>query len=155
MVPGYSSETKDLNSYLKEAKKIGYPIIIKAALGGGGKGMRIVNKESDFKELFIQAQRESKNAFGDDKVLIEKYISDGRHIEIQLLGDKFNNLIHLFERECSIQRRHQKVVEEAPSPGVSESTRKKMGQIAVKLAKEVSYYGAGTCLLYTSPSPRD
>ena len=93
MVPGYAGDKKDLKTYLKEAKRIGYPIIIKAALGGGGKGMRIVKKESDFKELLNQAQRESKNAFGDDKILIEKYITDGRHIEIQLLGDKYQNLI--------------------------------------------------------------
>jgi len=144
MVPGYSSETKDLNSYLKEAKKIGYPIIIKAALGGGGKGMRIVNKESDFKELFIQAQRESKNAFGDDKVLIEKYISDSRHIEIQLLGDKFNNLIHLYERECSIQRRFQKIIEESPSPALNDSLRKAMCNSAISIGKLLKYDSLGT-----------
>jgi len=144
MVPGYSSETKDLNSYLKEAKKIGYPIIIKADLGGGGKGMRIVKKESDFKELLNQAQREAKNAFGDDKVLIEKYISDGRHIEIQLLGDKHKNLIHLYERECTIQRRYQKIIEESPSPAINNSIRKAMCDSALSIGKSLNYDSLGT-----------
>ena len=144
MVPGYASDKKDLKTYLKEAKRIGYPIIVKPALGGGGKGIRIVNKESDFKELLSQAQRESKNAFGDDKILIEKYITDGRHIEIQLLGDKYNNLIHLYERECTIQRRYQKIIEESPSPAIDNSTRKAMCDSALSIGKSLNYDSLGT-----------
>ena len=144
MVPGYAGDKKDLKTYLKEAKRIGYPIIIKAALGGGGKGMRIVKKESDFKELLNQAQRESKNAFGDDKILIEKYITDGRHIEIQLLGDKHQNLIHLYERECTIQRRYQKIIEESPSTAINNSIRKAICDSALSIGKSLNYDSLGT-----------
>ena len=144
MIPGYAGDKKDLKTYLKEAKRIGYPVIVKPSLGGGGKGMRIVNKESDFKELLSQAQRESNNAFGDDKIIIEKYITDGRHIEIQLLGDKFNNLIHLYERECSIQRRYQKIIEESPSPAINNSIRKSMCNSALSIGKSLKYDSLGT-----------
>ena len=126
------------------ALEVGYPVLLKAKAGGGGKGMRLVHEESEFESSLRMAKSEAKSAFNNDAVFIERFVQQPRHIEIQVLGDKKGNVVHLFERECSIQRRHQKVVEEAPSPGVSESTRKKMGQIAVKLAKEVSYYGAGT-----------
>ena len=144
MIPGYAGDKKDLKTYLKEAKRIGYPVIVKPSLGGGGKGMRIVNKESDFKELLSQAQRESNNAFGDDKIIIEKYITDGRHIEIQLLGDKFNNLIHLYERECTIQRRYQKIIEESPSPAINNSIRKSMCNSALSIGKSLKYDSLGT-----------
>jgi len=144
MVPGYTGDKKDIETYIKKAKKIGYPIMIKAVLGGGGKGMRVVNKESEFKELLNQAQRESKNAFGDDKILIEKYITNGRHIEIQLLGDKFKNLIHLYERECTIQRRYQKIIEESPSPAIDNSIRKSMCDSALSIGKALNYDSLGT-----------
>ena len=143
LVPGTEGEVSDKEA-LNEAKKIGFPLMIKASAGGGGKGMRLVHEESEFESSLRMAKSEAKSAFNNDAVFIERFVQQPRHIEIQVLGDKKGNVVHLFERECSIQRRHQKVVEEAPSPGVSESTRKKMGQIAVKLAKEVSYYGAGT-----------
>ncbi|MBT3475701.1 acetyl-CoA carboxylase biotin carboxylase subunit [bacterium] len=143
LVPGTDGEVND-NEALGLAKKIGYPLMIKASAGGGGKGMRLVHEESEFENSLKMAKSEAKNAFNNDAVFIERFIQEPRHIEIQILGDKKGNVVHLFERECSIQRRHQKVVEEAPSPGVSEKTRKKMGEIAVKLAKKVSYSGAGT-----------
>ena len=143
LVPGTEGEVKD-DEALDVAKKIGFPLMIKASAGGGGKGMRLVQKESEFESSLRMAKSEAKSAFNNDAIFIEKFIEEPRHIEIQILGDKKGNVIHLFERECSIQRRHQKVVEEAPSPGVSEKTRKKMGAIAVKLAKKVSYHGAGT-----------
>ena len=143
LVPGTDGEVND-DEALDVAKKIGFPLMIKASAGGGGKGMRLVQKESEFESSLRMAKSEAKSAFNNDAIFIEKFIEEPRHIEIQILGDKKGNVIHLFERECSIQRRHQKVVEEAPSPGVSEKTRKKMGAIAVKLAKKVSYHGAGT-----------
>ena len=118
--------------------------MIKASAGGGGKGMRLVHKMSDFENSLKMAKSEAKSAFNNDAVFIERFIQEPRHIEIQVIGDKKGNVVHLFERECSIQRRHQKVVEEAPSPGVSKKTREIMGDIAVKLAKKVSYVGAGT-----------
>jgi acetyl-CoA carboxylase biotin carboxylase subunit len=143
LVPGTAGEVKDSEA-LEIARGIGYPLMIKATAGGGGKGMRLVEKESEFENSLRMAKSEAKSAFNNDAVFIERFIQEPRHIEIQILGDKKGNVVHLFERECSIQRRHQKVVEEAPSPGVSEKTRIKMGEIAVKLAKKVSYSGAGT-----------
>ncbi|MFL2631032.1 MAG: acetyl-CoA carboxylase biotin carboxylase subunit [Thermodesulfobacteriota bacterium] len=143
LVPGTDGEVKDSEA-LGIAKKIGFPLMIKATAGGGGKGMRLVHKESEFENSLQMAKSEARSAFNNDAVFIERFVQEPRHIEIQVLGDKKGNVVHLFERECSIQRRHQKVVEEAPSPGVSEKTRKKMGEIAVNLAKKVSYYGAGT-----------
>ncbi len=143
LVPGTDGEVNN-NEALDVAKKIGFPLMIKATAGGGGKGMRLVQKEEDFESSLRMAKSEAQSAFNNDVVFIEKFIEKPRHIEIQVLGDKKGNVVHLFERECSIQRRHQKVVEEAPSPGVSEKTRQKMGKIAVRLAKKVSYYGAGT-----------
>ena len=143
LVPGTDGEVND-DEALEIAKKIGFPLMIKASAGGGGKGMRLVHKVSEFENSLKMAKSEAKNAFNNDAVFIERFVQEPRHIEIQILGDKKGNVVHLFERECSIQRRHQKVVEEAPSPGVSEKTRKKMGEIAVNLAKKVSYSGAGT-----------
>ncbi len=128
----------------KEAKHIGYPLLIKAASGGGGKGMRIVNKESDLKESIKSAQREAKSGFGDERVFIERYVEKSRHIEIQILGDSHGNIVHLGERECSIQRRHQKIIEESPSPRVSEEIRLAMGNAAIMLAKKIKYQSAGT-----------
>ena len=128
----------------KEAKKIGYPLLIKAAAGGGGKGMRIVESQKDLKESIASAQREAEGGFGDKRVFIERYIAKSRHIEIQILGDSHGNIVHLGERECSIQRRHQKVVEESPSPVVDEELRNKMGAAAIKIASLLKYESAGT-----------
>ena len=131
-------------SKLKEASKIGYPLLIKAAAGGGGKGMRVVPSETSLNESLMAAKREAKAGFNDDRVFFERYIEKSRHIEIQILGDAHGNIVHLGERECSIQRRHQKIIEESPSPRISEDTRKKMGSAAIKLAKKIKYQSAGT-----------
>ena len=136
--------TLPMTSDPKEAKKIGYPLLIKAAAGGGGKGMRIVKTQKDLKESIISAQREAEGGFGDKRVFIERYIAKSRHIEIQILGDSFGNIVHLGERECSIQRRHQKVVEESPSPAVDKELRNKMGAAAIKIASILKYESAGT-----------
>ena len=136
--------TLPMTSKPNEAKKIGYPLLIKAAAGGGGKGMRIVDKEKDLKESIISAQREAKSGFNDERIFIERYVEKSRHIEIQILGDSFGNIVHLGERECSIQRRHQKIIEESPSPRISDEVRKNMGDAAVKLAKQIKYESAGT-----------
>lgn len=126
------------------AKKVGYPIIIKATAGGGGKGMRIVRKEAELESMMNMCQQEAQNAFGNPNVYIEKYLENPRHIEVQILGDSFGNVVHLGERDCSIQRRHQKLIEEAPSPAIDAKTRKEMGEAAVRAAKAINYEGAGT-----------
>ena len=128
----------------KKANTIGYPILIKAAAGGGGKGMRIVEDKKDLKEAIAGAQREALTGFGDDRVFIERYVASSRHIEIQILGDSHGNVVHLGERECSIQRRHQKIIEESPSPRVDSEMRATMGEAAIKLAKKLKYESAGT-----------
>ena len=143
-VPGYMGIINDADEAVKIADGIGYPVMIKASAGGGGKGMRIAHAQSEVREGFERATSEAKNSFGDDRVFIEKFITNPRHIEIQVLGDKHGNVIYLGERECSIQRRNQKVVEEAPSPLLDEATRKAMGEQAVALAKAVNYDSAGT-----------
>lgn len=144
LVPGTAEPISDVAAAKKIAKEIGYPILIKASAGGGGKGMRIVEKESDFEEQMERATSEAISAFGDGAVFIEKYVSQPRHIEFQIFGDQHGNVVHLFERECSIQRRHQKVVEEAPSSILTPELRKKMGEAAVNAAKAANYYNAGT-----------
>ena len=136
--------TLPMTSDPKKANSIGFPILVKAAAGGGGKGMRIVNKAKDLKEAIKSAEREAEGGFGDKRVFLERYIPRSRHIEIQILGDSYGHIVHLGERECSIQRRHQKVVEESPSPMVDEEMRKKMGQAAIKLASKLKYESAGT-----------
>ncbi|MGM4906395.1 acetyl-CoA carboxylase biotin carboxylase subunit [Tardiphaga sp. 866_E4_N2_1] len=143
-VPGYLGVIEDDKHAVKIADEIGYPVMIKASAGGGGKGMRIAHSTSEVVEGFNLAKAEAKSSFGDDRVFIEKFIVDPRHIEIQVLGDKHGNVIYLGERECSIQRRNQKVIEEAPSPLLDETTRRKMGEQAVALAKAVNYDSAGT-----------
>ncbi len=143
-VPGYLGVIADEKEAVKIANEIGYPVMIKASAGGGGKGMRIAWSEAEVAEGFARSKSEAKSSFGDDRMFIEKFIVDPRHIEIQLLGDKHGNVIYLGERECSIQRRNQKVIEEAPSPLLDEATRKKMGEQAVALAKAVGYDSAGT-----------
>ncbi len=143
-VPGYIGIIKDTKEAIRIAAEIGYPVMIKASAGGGGKGMRIARSDAEVAEGFTSAKSEAKSSFADDRVFIEKFIEDPRHIEIQVLGDAFGNVIYLGERECSIQRRHQKVIEEAPSPFLDEKTRKSMGEQAVALAKAVDYKSAGT-----------
>jgi propionyl-CoA carboxylase alpha chain len=143
-VPGHLGVIADAKHAVKIADEIGYPVMIKASAGGGGKGMRIAHSKAKVAEGFARARSEAKSSFGDDRVFIEKFIVDPRHIEIQVLGDKHGNVIHLGERECSIQRRNQKVVEEAPSPLIDATTRRKMGEQAVALAKAVGYDSAGT-----------
>ena len=144
VIPGHTAPVKNASEALKISKKIGFPVLLKASAGGGGKGMRIVRKDRELEENFIAAKSESKKSFGDDRVFIEKYIEQPRHIEIQILCDKHGNQIHLGERECSIQRRYQKVIEECPSPFVDEDMRSEMASQALILAKEVKYDSAGT-----------
>lgn len=144
MVPGTPGAISDMAEARKVAESIGFPVLLKAAAGGGGKGMRVVNASSEFEEQLQLAQNEARSAFGDDAVFIEKYIGSPRHIEIQIMGDQHDNVVYLFERECSIQRRHQKLVEEAPSACLTPEIRKAMGEAAVRVAKACHYYGAGT-----------
>ncbi len=144
MVPGIDRAINNLNEAKKIAKKIGFPILIKASAGGGGKGMRIVESENELEEQMTRAMSEAISAFGNGAVFIEKYINSPRHIEIQVLADSHGNTVYLFERECSIQRRHQKVIEEAPSSILTPQLRKNMGEAAVKVAKACDYLGAGT-----------
>jgi acetyl-CoA carboxylase biotin carboxylase subunit len=144
LVPGGKEAITDIKAARKMAAEIGYPILIKASAGGGGKGMRLVEKDEDFIEQMERAVSEAKSAFGDGAVFIEKFILSPKHIEIQIIGDKHGNVVHLFERECSIQRRHQKVVEEAPSAVLTPEVRAAMGDCAVRVAKACGYYGAGT-----------
>ncbi|HEY9183853.1 MAG TPA: acetyl-CoA carboxylase biotin carboxylase subunit [Salegentibacter sp.] len=144
MVPGIDEAITDVDKAKGIAGKIGYPILIKASAGGGGKGMRIVEKEKDLEDQMKRAISEAESAFGDGSVFIEKYVTSPRHIEIQVLADTHGNIIHLFERECSVQRRHQKVVEEAPSVVLDSKIRKQMGKAAVKVARACDYVGAGT-----------
>src|SRR5246500_2815954 len=143
-VPGFLGVIEDDVQAEKIADEIGYPVMIKASAGGGGKGMRIAHSKAELKEGFVRARSEAKSSFGDDRVFIEKFIVDPRHVEIQVLGDKHGHVIYLGERECSIQRRNQKVVEEAPSPLLDAETRRQMGKQAVQLAKAVGYDSAGT-----------
>ena len=144
MVPGIDEAITDVEKAKKIAEEIGFPILIKASAGGGGKGMRIVENVSEFEEQMQRAISEAQSAFGDGSVFLEKYIASPRHIEIQIMADEHGNVIHLFERECSIQRRHQKVIEEAPSAILTPELRNKMGEAAVKVAKSCDYVGAGT-----------
>jgi propionyl-CoA carboxylase alpha chain len=140
VVPGYVGEIDDTDHAVRIAGEIGYPVMMKASAGGGGKGMRLAFSEQDVREGFESVKREGLNSFGDDRVFIEKFIENPRHIEIQILGDQHGNILYLNERECSIQRRHQKVVEEAPSPFVSPEMRKAMGEQCVALARAVGYF---------------
>src|SRR5437879_5654961 len=144
VVPGYGGEVQDEARLREEAERLGFPVLIKAAAGGGGRGMRVVRSASDFARVLAGARREAKAAFGDDRVLIERYLEHPRHIEVQVFGDTHGNLVHLWERDCSIQRRHQKIVEEAPAPGLDKAQRKKLGEMAIAAARAVGYVGAGT-----------
>lgn len=144
VIPGYHGDNQDDGFLLEQADKIGYPVLIKAVSGGGGKGMRIVENRDDFLESLNSSRRESLKSFNDDRVLVEKYLTTPRHVEVQIFADKFGNIVHLFERDCSVQRRHQKILEEAPAPNISSSLRKQLGEKAVAAAKAVNYVGAGT-----------
>lgn len=144
LVPGMDEPINDVEKAKTVADEIGYPVMIKASAGGGGKGMRIVNDPKDFEEQMDRAMSEARNSFGNDEVFIEKFISSPKHIEVQVLGDQHGNIVHLFERECSIQRRHQKVIEEAPSALLTPARRMEIGAAAVNVAKSCNYYGAGT-----------
>lgn len=143
-IPGYNEAIDTPEQAVEIAKGIGYPVMIKASAGGGGKGLRVAYNDQEAREGFVSCQTEARNAFGDDRVFIEKYIEEPRHIEIQVLGDAYGNIVYLHERECSIQRRHQKVIEEAPSPFLDAATRRAMGEQAVALARAVAYQSAGT-----------
>jgi acetyl-CoA carboxylase biotin carboxylase subunit len=149
-VPGKEGlESKD--DFVKAAKEIGYPILVKATAGGGGKGMRIVNSERELQDAIESAKREALNAFGDERLLIEKYVANAHHVEFQVFGDQHGNLVHLFERECSVQRRHQKIIEETPSLLLTAALREEMGKAAVAAAKAVCYYNAGTIEFILDP----
>jgi 3-methylcrotonyl-CoA carboxylase alpha subunit len=144
VVPGYHGEKQDEAFLAREAKRIGYPLLIKAVAGGGGKGMRLVTTDSEFAPQLASARREAKNAFGDEGVLLERFVQGPHHIEFQVFGDTHGNYVHLHERECSIQRRHQKVLEETPSPFLDDAMRQAMGGAAVAAARAIAYRGAGT-----------
>jgi 3-methylcrotonyl-CoA carboxylase alpha subunit len=154
LVPGYHGEDQDPALLQREADRIGYPVLIKASAGGGGKGMRAVERAEDFAAALASCQREARNSFGDDAVLIEKYVQRPRHIEIQVFADTLGNCVYLFERDCSVQRRHQKVLEEAPAPGMPVDMRRRMGEAAVAAARAVGYVGAGTVEFIVEQSPR-
>src|SRR6185436_19006197 len=144
VVPGYHGENLDDKFLAEQAKKVGFPLLVKAVAGGGGKGMRLVTQASEFAEQLAAARREAKNAFSDDRVLLERFVQGPHHIEFQVFGDTHGHYVHLFERECSIQRRHQKVLEETPSPYLDDAMREKMGEAAVAAARAIKYRGAGT-----------
>ena len=144
LVPGYHGTAQDLDTLAAEAGRIGYPVLVKASAGGGGKGMRVVRDPADFADAVAGARREAKAAFGDDSLLLEKYLTRPRHVEIQVFADTHGNAVYLFERDCSLQRRHQKVIEEAPAPSLPDDIRRRMGEAAVAAARAVNYVGAGT-----------
>jgi len=144
LVPGYHGQAQDVETFRIAAEKIGYPVLLKATAGGGGKGMKVVEREADLAEALQSAQREAQSSFGDSRMLVEKYVLKPRHVEIQVFADRQGNCLYLNERDCSIQRRHQKVVEEAPAPGLSPELRRAMGEAAVKAAQAIGYVGAGT-----------
>ncbi|KFQ51076.1 hypothetical protein N334_03496, partial [Pelecanus crispus] len=144
VVEGYHGEDQSDECLKEHAKRIGYPVMIKAVRGGGGKGMRIAHSEKEFLDQLESARREAKKSFNDDAMLIEKFVDNPRHVEVQVFGDQHGNAVYLFERDCSVQRRHQKIIEEAPGPGINPEVRKRLGEAAVKAAKAVNYVGAGT-----------
>jgi len=151
IIEGYHGEDQSDETLLSEAYTIGFPIMIKAVRGGGGKGMRIAMEEGVFQEQLDAARREAMASFGDDVMLIEKYIDQPRHVEVQVFGDQHGNAVHLYERDCSVQRRHQKIIEEAPAPGITDETRNSLGEAAVRAALAVGYVGAGTVEFVMDP----
>ncbi len=154
LVPGYHGDNQDPDFLRQQADAIGYPVLIKASAGGGGKGMRIVNSSVEFDDALASCKREAASSFGDDRVLIERYLQKPRHIEIQVFADSLGNYVHLFERDCSVQRRHQKVIEEAPAPGMTAERRQAMGEAAIAAARAVGYVGAGTVEFIAEPDGR-
>lgn len=154
LVPGYHGDNQDPQFLKEQADAIGYPVLIKASAGGGGKGMRVVESSGAFLDALASCQREAASSFGDDRVLIERYLQKPRHIEIQVFADTHGNCVYLFERDCSVQRRHQKVIEEAPAPGMTEERRRAMGEAAVAAARAVGYVGAGTVEFIAEPDGR-
>ena len=154
LVPGYHGNNQDAAFLQTQADAMGYPVLIKASAGGGGKGMRIVETAADFNEALLSCKREAASSFGDDTVLLERYLQKPRHIEIQVFGDTHGNYVHLFERDCSVQRRHQKVIEEAPAPGMTPERRQAMGEAALAAARAVNYVGAGTVEFIVEPDGR-
>jgi len=155
VIPGYKGKDQSEETLKREALKIGFPLLLKATAGGGGKGMRIVHNQNEMQSAIVSAKREAKSAFGDDELLLEKYIESGRHIEFQIFGDQHGNIIHLLERECSIQRRYQKVIEESPSPVMTEALRNTMGAAAIMAAKALAYDNAGTVEFIFDDATRD
>ena len=151
LTPGYHGDRQEPEYLLEEAGRIGFPVLIKAVAGGGGKGMRRVDRAGDFATALASCRRESQSSFGDDRVLVEKYVSPARHIEVQVFGDTYGEMAYLFERDCSVQRRHQKVLEEAPAPGMTDERRRRMGEAAVAAARAVNYTGAGTVEFIAAP----
>lgn len=143
-IGGYHGEAQDDETLIREAEKIGYPLMIKAVRGGGGKGMRIADSAEEFLAQLNSARTESEKAFGDSSMLLERYVRSPRHVEVQVFADRYGNAVYLWERDCSVQRRHQKIIEEAPAPGLSEELRRELGEAAVRAAKAVNYVGAGT-----------
>ncbi|MGE0128870.1 MAG: acetyl-CoA carboxylase biotin carboxylase subunit [Blastocatellales bacterium] len=152
VVPGYDGEDQSVETLRGQMIKIGFPVLIKASAGGGGKGMRVVRNESEIEEAIEAARREAEKAFGDGALLLEKYVEGARHIEIQVLGDAHGNLVHLFERDCSVQRRHQKIIEESPSPAVNDELRRRMGEAAIRIGRAIGYTNAGTVEFILAPS---
>lgn len=144
LVPGYQGENQDVSHLIEQAEKIGFPVIVKAAAGGGGRGMKLIKNKVDAKELIESAQREALSAFGSPKVFLEKYLDRAKHIEFQIFGDSSGQVVHLFDRECSVQRRHQKIIEEATSPSLTDDLRRRMGEAAIAIAQMGRYQGAGT-----------
>src|SRR5260370_26310939 len=151
LTPGYHGDNQDPAFLARQADQIGYPVLIKASSGGGGKGMRRVDAAADFEAALASCKREAANAFGDEQVLVEKYVLKPRHIEIQVFGDTHGHCVYLFERDCSVQRRHQKIVEESPAPGLTESQRRVIGETAMTAARALNYTGAGTIRFLVDP----
>ena len=150
-IPGFTSVLRDAEHAVEISNELGYPVMLKATAGGGGKGMRVARNDEECLDGFERAANEARSSFGDDRIFVEKFIEDPRHIEIQIMADSHGNVIHLNERECSLQRRHQKVIEEAPSPFLDGATRKQMGEQAVTLARAVDYQSAGTVEFIVDP----
>ncbi|MCB0383947.1 MAG: ATP-grasp domain-containing protein, partial [Bdellovibrionales bacterium] len=154
-VPGSDGAIRDLDHAISESERIGYPVMIKASAGGGGKGIRVAHSQDELASAFRACQFEGKNYFGDDRVFIERFIQNPKHIEIQVFGDKHGNVVHLFERECSVQRRNQKIIEESPSISVPQEVREEMGRVAVWAAEAINYVGAGTVEFIFDNSTKD
>ncbi|HEY8431576.1 MAG TPA: biotin carboxylase N-terminal domain-containing protein, partial [Sandaracinaceae bacterium] len=151
VIPGYHGDAQDAATLVERAREIGFPLLVKASAGGGGKGMRIVREERELEAAIESARREGESSFGDGTLILEKYVERPRHVEIQILGDEHGRLVHLWERECSIQRRHQKIVEEAPSPALDRELRRAMGEAALRIARAIGYTNAGTVEMILAP----